>query len=69
MAGGYGCTVFAAGKPEALEENIMEPILLYDTTLRDGTQGEDVSFSAEEKLLVARIQSQGHAVLRAGPAG
>ena len=54
MAGGYGCTVFAAGKPEALEENIMEPILLYDTTLRDGTQGEDVSFSAEEKLLIAR---------------
>ena len=29
----------------------MEPILLYDTTLRDGTQGENISFSAEEKLM------------------
>jgi len=24
-------------------------ILIYDTTLRDGTQGEQVTFSAEEK--------------------
>jgi len=31
----------------------MEPILLYDTTLRDGTQGENISFSAEEKLKIA----------------
>ena len=25
-------------------------ILLYDTTLRDGTQGEQVNLSAEDKL-------------------
>ena len=31
----------------------MEPILLYDTTLRDGTQGEHVSFTAEEKIEIA----------------
>lgn len=32
----------------------MPKITIYDTTLRDGTQGEGVSFSAEEKLKVAR---------------
>jgi len=30
-----------------------ETILIYDTTLRDGTQGEGISFSAEDKILVA----------------
>jgi len=29
-------------------------ILIYDTTLRDGTQGEHISFSAEEKLRIAQ---------------
>lgn len=29
------------------------PILLYDTTLRDGTQGENINFSADEKLEIA----------------
>ncbi len=28
-------------------------VLIYDTTLRDGTQGEGISFSAEDKILVA----------------
>ncbi len=31
----------------------MEPILLYDTTLRDGTQGENITFSADEKIKIA----------------
>ena len=31
----------------------MEPVLLYDTTLRDGTQGENISFSADEKIKIA----------------
>jgi 2-isopropylmalate synthase len=29
-------------------------ILLYDTTLRDGTQAEDISFSVEDKVRIAR---------------
>ena len=32
----------------------MEPVLVYDTTLRDGTQGENINFSADEKLNIAR---------------
>jgi 2-isopropylmalate synthase len=32
----------------------MEPILYYDTTLRDGTQGENISFTAEEKVMVSK---------------
>ncbi|MEJ2656792.1 MAG: citramalate synthase [Desulfobacterales bacterium] len=32
----------------------MESILLYDTTLRDGTQGENISFSAKEKIQIAK---------------
>jgi len=32
----------------------MNPITVYDTTLRDGTQGEGVSFSLEDKLDIAR---------------
>ncbi len=37
----------------------MKPIvLLYDTTLRDGSQAEDVNFSVEDKIRVARKLDQ-----------
>jgi len=29
-------------------------VLLYDTTLRDGTQGEGISLSVDDKLKIAR---------------
>lgn len=32
----------------------MEPITILDTTLRDGSQGENISFSVEDKLAIAR---------------
>ncbi len=32
----------------------MEEILLYDTTLRDGTQGENINFTALEKIKIAQ---------------
>lgn len=32
----------------------MRKIKIYDTTLRDGTQAEDISFSLEDKLRIAR---------------
>lgn len=36
------------------KRDTMEPILIYDTTLRDGTQGENISFSAKEKIKIAK---------------
>ena len=45
----------------------MEPIFLYDTTLRDGTQGENISFSADEKVKIAeRRGTKNHHMCRAG---
>jgi len=33
-------------------------VFIYDTTLRDGTQGEGISFSATDKILLARRMDQ-----------
>ncbi len=32
----------------------MEPVLIYDTTLRDGSQGEKITFTPEDKLKIAK---------------
>ena len=45
----------------------MEPILIYDTTLRDGTQGENVTFTADEKLKIAmRLDEMGIQYIEGG---
>src|SRR5215467_13007728 len=41
----------ALATPAAAESVQLE---IYDTTLRDGAQAEDVSFSADDKVMVAR---------------
>jgi 2-isopropylmalate synthase len=35
--------------------NTTAPVVLYDTTLRDGTQGENITLSLSDKLRVARM--------------
>jgi 2-isopropylmalate synthase len=45
----------------------MKQIYLYDTTLRDGTQAEDISFSAEDKIKIAkRLDAFGVAYIEGG---
>jgi 2-isopropylmalate synthase len=39
---------------EASASSAVPAVEIYDTTLRDGAQAEDVSFSADDKVLVAR---------------
>ena len=42
-------------------------VLIYDTTLRDGTQGEKINFSAEEKLRIAqRLDDMGFHYIEGG---
>ncbi|MCU0581906.1 MAG: citramalate synthase [Syntrophales bacterium] len=42
-------------------------VLIYDTTLRDGTQGEQINFSAEEKLRIAlRLDEMGFHYIEGG---
>ena len=36
----------------------MKQVLIYDTTLRDGSQGENISFSSEEMLKIAKKLDQ-----------
>ena len=58
-----GTTAFATAVVEALETapagragmTRPRPVILYDTTLRDGTQGENITLSLADKLRVARM--------------
>ena len=45
----------------------MRRIQIYDTTLRDGSQGEGVNFSLQDKLLIAeRLDSLGFDFVEGG---
>lgn len=37
-----------------MNDNAMNQVFLYDTTLRDGTQREDISLSVDDKLVIAK---------------
>ena len=41
-------------RPAPLDPPPVRPIEIYDTTLRDGSQGEGVNFSLEDKLAITR---------------
>ena len=44
-----------------------QQVFIYDTTLRDGTQGEKINFSAEEKLRIAqRLDEMGFHYIEGG---
>ncbi|MEI6045596.1 MAG: citramalate synthase [Chloroflexota bacterium] len=48
-------------------EGVAQNIVVYDTTLRDGSQGEGLSFSVEDKLhLARRLDDLGVAYIEAG---
>ena len=42
-------------RPDAGAPTASDPVILYDTTLRDGTQGENITLSLADKLRVARL--------------
>ena len=56
-----GTTGMATAVIEALEAAVPgmtaadRPVVLYDTTLRDGTQGENITLSLADKLRIARM--------------
>src|SRR5436305_9221071 len=54
-------------RPKRPSPALVTKIQLYDTTLRDGMQGEGMSLSAEEKLRVAhRLDELGIDLIEAG---
>src|SRR5215213_1440778 len=40
--------------PEICDRCLMSRVFVYDTTLRDGSQGEGVNFSLQDKLLITK---------------
>jgi 2-isopropylmalate synthase len=46
--------IFEIKMGENWEDNVVNEVFLYDTTLRDGTQGEGISLSVDDKLKIAK---------------
>ena len=57
----------AAASSRLFSTSTPKPIALYDTTLRDGTQGEGVSLSLHDKLLISeRLDDMGFDYIEGG---
>jgi 2-isopropylmalate synthase len=51
----------------AVKKRFLPQVSIYDTTLRDGTQGEGITLSAVDKLRIAeRLDSFGVAYIEGG---
>ena len=54
-------------KSEAPEQIMNRKLMIYDTTLRDGTQREGISLSCDDKLRIARrLDALGVAYIEGG---
>lgn len=53
-----------------LDGNLMNKVFIYDTTLRDGAQGEGISFTVEDKLKITKkLDDFGISYIEAGNPG
>jgi 2-isopropylmalate synthase len=65
--GGVARGLVLVSHPESPANPAMARIFLYDTTLRDGTQAEDVAFTLDDKLRVAEeLAASGIAYIEGG---
>ncbi|HET9851065.1 MAG TPA: citramalate synthase [Candidatus Limnocylindrales bacterium] len=55
MPGATGTRVTSETMPSGRPAVSNQPVVLYDTTLRDGTQGESITLSLADKLRIARL--------------
>ena len=50
-----GHRALECGRCRSMTGHATGPVVLYDTTLRDGTQGENITLSLADKLRIARM--------------
>src|SRR5829696_7206719 len=54
-AGDGGSNGVSGSQGNGVPPPLDQPVVLYDTTLRDGTQGENITLSLADKLRIARL--------------